>query len=318
MERNLVSGARRWPALAAAAAGLGLTLGGPPAAAGQTASLSGPLVVYNAGSLAGPIHRLLGEFAAAHPGIEPAQENSGSVEAVRKVTDLHRVPDLLALADYRLIPTLLIPRYASSYIPFARNAMVLAYTDQSLGASRINPRNWWRVLPLLRSVRVGHSDPALDPAGYRALMVEQLAERYYRRPELAGRLAALTHPGDVRPKSAELTALLQAGELDYAWIYRSAAETAHLRYLALPPEIDLSDPARADHYAAAVADIPKPGGGTLTLHGEPILYGLTIPIEAPHPTAARAFVDYLLSDAGQRALREAGFLVVAHPRPAVQ
>ena len=318
MERHLVSGARRWPAVTAATLALGLGLVSPAAAAGQAAALSGPLVVYNAGSLAGPVHRLLGEFAAAHPGIEPAQENSGSVEAVRKVTDLHRVPDLLALADYRLIPTLLIPRYAASYVPFARNAMVLAYTGQSLGARRIDPGNWWRLLPGLHGVRVGHSDPALDPAGYRALMVGQLAERYYREPKLAARLAALTHPGDIRPKSAELTALLQAGELDYAWIYRSAAETAHLRYLALPPEIDLSDPARADDYAAAVVDIPKPGGGTLTLHGEPILYGVTIPTEAPHPAAARAFLDYLLSDAGQRALREAGFLVIAHPRPAVR
>jgi molybdate/tungstate transport system substrate-binding protein len=47
--------------------------------------------------------------------------------------------------------------------------MVLAYTERSAGAGEVNGANWWQVL-LRPDVRVGRSDPALDPSGYRALM----------------------------------------------------------------------------------------------------------------------------------------------------
>ena len=76
----------------------------------------------------------------------------------------------------------------------------------------------------------------------------QLAERYYRQPGLARRLDSAMPPRYQRPKEADLTALLQAGELDYAWTYRSLAETNGLRYVSLPTAIDLSDPALAKEY----------------------------------------------------------------------
>jgi D-alanine-D-alanine ligase len=84
---------------------------------------------------------------------------------------------------------LLIPAHTTWYATFARNAMVLIHTDQSVGAREINGRNWWRVL-LRPGVRSGHSDPALDPNGYRTLMVFQLAEAHYRQPGLDRRLRA--------------------------------------------------------------------------------------------------------------------------------
>lgn len=52
--------------------------------------LTGPLVVFNAGSLAYPVRDLLAAFQRAHPGIEPMQESSGSLEAARKLTELGR------------------------------------------------------------------------------------------------------------------------------------------------------------------------------------------------------------------------------------
>ena len=63
-------------------------------------------------------------------------------------------------------------------------------------------------------------------------------------------------PRFVRPSEAQLLGLVQAGELDYAWSYRSLAETAGLRWVSLPPAIDLSDAARAEAYA-------RPGCGCL-------------------------------------------------------
>jgi len=51
---------------------------------------------------------------------------------------------------------------------------------------------------------------------------------------------------NIRPKSVELVALLQSGELDYIYEYRSVAEQNKLNFLVFPPDIDLSDPAKAD------------------------------------------------------------------------
>ena len=278
-------------------------------------SLRGPIVVYNAGSLALPFKELLDAFRASNPGVIPAQENSGSLEAARKLTELHKIPDVLGVADYNVIDDLLRPKYVTWYANFARNAMVLAYTERSIDAATIDSTNWWRVL-LKKGVRAGHSDPALDPNGYRTLIVLQLAERYYREPGLAQRLDAAMPPKYQRPKEADLTALLQAGELDYAWTYRSLAETNGLKYLSLPKAIDLSDPSLTQEYEKASVRIPganRASGDSLTLRGEPIIYALTIPVGAPHPALAAAFVRFTLSPAGRAILQKNGFVVLPVP-----
>jgi molybdate/tungstate transport system substrate-binding protein len=292
-----------------------LSVTGAMAARAQT-PVRGPLVVFNAGSLALPFGRLLVAFAALHPGVVPAQENSGSLEAARKLTELGKIPDVLGVADYGVLPALVVPRYADWYATFAANAMVLVYTGQSNGAGEINDANWPDIL-LRRDVRSGHSDPALDPNGYRTLMVFQLAERYYRRPGLAARLDAAIPPRYVRPKEADLTALVQAGELDYAWSYLSIARTSGLRHVDLPKEIDLSDPARAGEYAHARVRLPgasRAAGDSVEFRGEPIVYALTIPKGAPHPATAEAFVAFVLSAEGRRILAEAGLTPLATPR----
>lgn len=276
---------------------------------------TGPLVVFNAGSLAQPFRELLRAFRARYPDVVPAQENSGSVEAARKVTELGKIPDVLGVADYNVIPALLVPKHASWYVTFARNAMVLAYAPGSPGAKEITGQNWWRML-LQPGVRTGRSDPALDPNGYRVLMVTRLAERHYREPGLAARLLAAMPNRFMRPKEADLTALLEAGELDYIWTYRSIAETNRLSYVTLPREVDLSDPALGSAYGAVSVRVPgskRTARDSVEFRGEPILYALTIPEAAPHPATAAAFARFVLSPEGSAILRRSGFLI-APPR----
>lgn len=278
-------------------------------------SPSGPLVVFNAGSLARPFNDMLLAFKAKHPGIIPAQENSGSLEAARKLTELGKIPDVIGVADYGVIPKLLIPKHATWFATFARNSMVLIYTDQSIGADEINGKNWWQVL-LRPGVRAGRSDPTLDPNGYRTLMVLQLSEKFYNQPGLANRLQRAHPPKYIRPKEADLTALVEAGELDYSWSYLSIAQTAGLRYVKLPPEVDLSDPKLAEWYAQARVWTPGPrrtAGDSVEFRGEPIVYALTIPTAAPHPQAARAFVRFIFSPEGQAILGKNGFMLLEKP-----
>ncbi|MFL5461881.1 MAG: extracellular solute-binding protein [Gemmatimonadales bacterium] len=275
----------------------------------------GPLVVFNAGSLAKPFSDLLKAFKATHPDVISAQENSGSLEAARKLTDLGKIPDVVGVADYGVIAKLLIPQHASWYATFARNSMVLIYSDQSIGAKEINPQNWWQVL-LRPGIRAGHSDPALDPNGYRTLMVFQLAEKFYQQPGLAEKLERAFPSRYMRPKEADLTALIQAGELDYSWSYASIARTAGLRYLDLPDEIDLSNPKLADQYARASVRIPgdrRSGRDSVEFRGEPIVYALTIPTKAPHPRTAEAFVRFVLSPEGKAIIKQNGFTLLEQP-----
>jgi molybdate/tungstate transport system substrate-binding protein len=276
---------------------------------------AGPLVVFNAGSLARPFSDLLRAFKAKHPNVVPAQENSGSLEAARKLTDLGKIPDVIGVADYGIIPKLLTPKHATWYATFARNSMVLIYTDQSIAAKEINGQNWWQVL-LRPDVRAGRADPALDPNGYRTLMVFQLAEKFYHQPGLAAQLERALPPKYIRPKEADLTALVQAGELDYSWSYASIAKTTELPYVELPPEVNLSNPKMADWYAQASVRLPgasRGGKDSVEFRGEPIVYALTIPTAAPHPRTAEAFVRFVFSPEGQAVLKANGFTVLEKP-----
>jgi molybdate/tungstate transport system substrate-binding protein len=262
------------------------------------------IVVYNAGSLALPLRTALDSFAAReHVTVE--QENAGSLETARKLTELGKIPDLVAVADYEVIPLLLIPQHATWYAKFAHNRMVLAYQDRSRGAGEINTGNWWRVVTR-PEMQVGRADPSLDPNGYRTLLVWQLAERFYNQPGLAARFMTTAPQRNVRPKEADLVGLLQAGEFDFIWSYESIAQGAGLRYVTLPEEIDLSTTADSAVYATASTRV---AGNTprdsVTMRGEPIVYAFTVPTRAPHPAIASRFAAYLASPDGRRVLRGA-------------
>ena len=276
---------------------------------------AGRLVVSTAGSLAAPTRELLAAFQSLHPHVEPARESAGSVEAARKLTEYGRIPDVLAVADGHVIDELLIPKFAGWWVGFASNAMVVAYTDRSRGADAIGTGNWMDVLQR-KGVTVGRSDPAQDPSGYRTLMVFQLAESFYGRPGLARALLAHSPEEYLRPKEVDLIALLETGNLDYAIFYRTVALQGRFKWVDLPPEIDLSDPDRAEAYRGAEVTIPRSrrrDAGEVHLVGAPIVYGLTIPREAPNPVAARAFVRFVMGPEGRRILTRFGFVLPAHP-----
>ena len=138
-------------------------------------------------------------------------------------------------------------------------------------------------------------------------MVWQLAERHYGIAGLSERLDEHCPPENVRPKETDLIALLESGDMDYAFEYRSVAIQHGLNYVTLPPEINLSDPQLADAYREATVEVSgREPGTTTTLVATPIVYGLTIPRNAPHPDEALAFVRFILGPQGQAILEEAG------------
>lgn len=299
-----------WPLrIILAAIFLGLWLTGCRSAlptSSPTAVRSGKLIIFHAGSLAEPVQALTEAFRARYPGVTFQTEASGSNEAARKIRELGRETDLLLSADYRVIDQLLIPEFAEWNIRFARNEMVVAYTDRSRYADEVSADHWYEIIGR-DGVICGRADPHTDPCGYRTLMVWQLAEAHYRIPGLYRTLEAHCPERYIRPKSVELIALLQSGDVDYAFKYRSVALQHGLRFVELPPEINLGSVEYADFYGKASIEIAgTEPGKTVTVVGEPIVYGVTIPRNAPHPDLALEFIKFLIGPEGQAIMERMG------------
>lgn len=268
-------------------------------------SLLGTLYIFHAGSLTVPLAEVNEEFMTLYPDVEVLAEGAGSATTIRKVTELGKECGIIASDDYTLIPELMYPDYADWYIIFATNQMCLCYTDQSKYADEITADNWYEVLQR-DGVTYGRSDPDQDPCGYRTLMVWQLAEKHYGVSGIHQNLYE-TEGDLMRPKSVELIALLESGDLDYAFEYTSVAAQHNLNYVELPPEINLADATLKDFYAEVSVEIAgSEPGTTITMVGKPIVYGITIPSNYPHMELAIAWMEIMLGNIGTNIMKANG------------
>ena len=277
-----------------------------PAEAQNHVNANQRLIIFHAGSLTVPFEGIIDGFKKENPGVVVLKEIAGSRECARKISELHQPCDVFASADYAVVDNLLIPDNADWDLKFATNEMSIVYTIKSRRAKEINGHNWFDIL-LDKKVSYGRSDPNADPCGYRTILTMKLAERYYGLTGLA--LKFLTKDLEyVRPKEVDLLGLLEVGELDYIFIYRSVAEQHHLKYLVLPDEINLKNPEMEDLYGKVSVDLSgKRPGETIVQVGASMVYGVTIPKNAPNPVLARSFVRYLLDkDKGLKMLAELG------------
>jgi molybdate/tungstate transport system substrate-binding protein len=283
------------------------------------------LKIFHAGSLAIAFEQLENEFELIYD-VDVQLEPSGSVEAIRKITELRKPADILASSDYSLIPTMMSPEYADWHIRFARNRVVIVYTRSSAYAREIDNGNWYEILQR-PNVRFGFGDPNSDPGGYRALFTIQLAEIYYgdntifdnlieRNTSITSTSANGKHiieaPENPSPntekirielKEVDLVPLLELGVLDYGFGYRNMAIQHALEFLELPEQIDLSSVEYENLYKNV--EIKLASGDVL--EASPIVYGLTIPKSAAHENLAVEFVKFLLSGTGRKIFEEIGF-----------
>ena len=259
----------------------------------RASEVTAELIIFHAGSLAVPFKQICDEFSSQYPNVKIFREAAGSRLCARKITELHRPCDIIACADYTVIDTLLLPEHAEWNIKFASNEMVIAFRQDSCRAGEINKNNWYDIL-LERDVAFGRSDPNADPCGYRAVLTIMLTEKFYNKPGLVSKTLA-KDCRYVRPKEVDLLALLEAGEIDYIFIYRSVAEQHKLKYIALPDQINLKKAKFSDFYKSASVRITgKTPGSFITQTGAPIVYGVTIPKNAQNRKLALAFSAFLL------------------------
>ena len=282
-----------------------------------------------------PFDDLKKAYEAEHPDVDIQIEAHGSIQAIRQVAEVHALGDLVASADDALIPMLMyqskVPEtgkpYSDWYIRFATNHLGLAYTSKSKYADQINADNWYKIIAR-SDVKVGVADPRFDASGYRALMALQLAKAVYGKPTILedvimgqfktpitqqeedGR--AIIHvpeiletkPGSsivVRGASMQEVALLESGDLDYAFEYESVIQQHKLKLVKLPDSVNLGSEQYARQYEQVQVrlDFQRFASVKPEFDGQIIGYGVTIPSNAPHPKQAEELVGFLLGPKGQ-------------------
>ena len=286
--------------------------------------------IFCAGSVKIPLEKF-SEIVESSYSFKVMIESGGSVEIIRKITDLGKNCDLVVIADYRLIPLFLYPNYTDWYIAFASNKIVLAYTDNSKFSDELadNPDAWFKIL-MKPDVRFGFSDPNKDPCGYRAVGVIALASLFYENSSILNDLIVkrtniIVECGNgslnlyvpsafkvkskdliIRSKSVDLVALLEAGSIDYVFEYKSVAVQRGLKFLELPSQIDLSNPLYDDFYSHVSLIILWGSSGEHKIPMKSIIYGLTIPKNSENYKCAVDFLKVLLGDEGRRLFESLG------------
>ncbi len=293
-----------------------LVFGAGHSAHAQSDCASNPnaLIIYHAGSLSAAFTAVEKLFTQ-QTGACITDVAAGSLDAARRVSVGQEPADIAAAADYLDVSLLLQPAGLANYtIAFAEGGMVLAYTTNSRNADGIagadapfNPpgsvpkaaADWYRQLAQ-PGVLIGGSHPFLDPSGYRADMIFQLAALHYSMPALYNTLLGhytITRPGDALGLS-----------YDYQFIYEHSALAAYqanpsaYRYVKLPPAVSLARTRQDMRYGQASIVVPGLGlpdtAPKIAIPATRVVWGLTILRAAPNHSNAVQFLQLLFSPQG--------------------
>lgn len=238
----------------------------------------GAVSVLYAGSLVNLMEHGLGPAFSRADGYSFQGVGAGSTELVAQIKGKIRQGDVFISASPQANQALEGARngnYASWYSTFAKAPLVLAYNPHSRFAADFRTKPWYRVITE-PGIRVGRTDPKLDPKGKLTVEAMDKAAAQLHMPALTGALAHFP----VFPEES-LVGRLEAGQLDAGFFYVNEATEQHLPTVPLTP-------------VSASAT-----------------YTVTVLKGAPNPKGADAFVAFLLGPTGQATLRRHGLTVLA-------
>jgi molybdate/tungstate transport system substrate-binding protein len=267
--------------------------------------------VLHAGSLTNLVQLSLAPLFHAFCGATATDQGGPAVGLADAIKDGSLSGDVYMSADAHVNKMLIGPEngdWVRWYLAFARNQEVITYTPGSrffaeLERARLGEVPWYEVLTEPGFV-LGRTDPNTDPGGYFALFVAGLAERYYGIAGLKQRLLGSdTNPDQLLTPPA-FTTTASGAVPDATFGYLSSAVDKGLPYIALPPQINLSDPRQARFYAR-VSYTNRNGD---TFRGAPIYDSVTVLRHSANEQTAIDFVRLLLGPRGRRLQQSRGFL----------
>lgn len=257
---------------------LGFLLGIAPALAGAAQDVN---VLY-AGSLVNLMERAVGPAFDHASGDRFRGYAGGSRLLANQIAGRLRRADVFISAAPAVNTRLMDERHGDRerwYVTFAQSPLVIGYNPRGRFAADFAAQPWYRVVQQ-PGIRLGRTDPRLDPKGALTLQLMRRAQARYHMPGLAARvLGAPENPAQVLPEEV-LLGRLQSGELDAGFFYSTETAEARIPVVRLPPAITPS-----------------------------AVYTITILRDCPHGRAAEAFVSFLLGPRGRRLMREHGLTV---------
>jgi molybdate/tungstate transport system substrate-binding protein len=216
--------------------------------------------------------------------------------------------------------TPLEPKFTSWYIPYAGTQMVVAYNPKSKYASQFKafadgtkPLSGLFTLLETPGLKLGRTDPNIDPQGRDFIYMLELAQSYYHLPsDTVSKILGTSDFGTASSSQvyseSSLDSVLASGQLDASSAFITQAIELHLPYIKLPAAISLASSADATQYAQATVTVTS-NGAKATKSGSPQVIDITI-IGKPTP-AAIAFVRYTLSKVGLAEYKTGGFALFA-------
>jgi len=259
--------------------------------------------VAYAGSLVNLMEKKVGPAFTQATGYPYVGEGKGSSALANEIKGKLSFPDVFISASPAVNTTLMGAangNYVSWYAPFIRSSLVIGYNPNGKFAADFRAvssgsKSWYQVLEE-PGIRIGRTDPALDPKGVRTIIMTELAQTYYNQPGLSSKiLGASSNTGQIFPEE-ELVARLTSGQLDAGFFYLNEATDASIPYVTLPTQINMGDPTLNSTYARATYTDPKTGAVT---KGSAIVYTITVLNSSKNQAGAIAFVQFLFSSQGQ-------------------
>lgn len=199
-------------------------------------------------------------------------------------------------------------------VPVASTSMVVAYSPEGKYATQFEQASRkkdgsWLSLLAQKDVSFGRTDPYVDPKGQNIVFSLMLAEKYYNMPGITNKiLGSLQNPQQTHQEGG-LLARLESGQVDAAAGYESEVRSAHLPYVALPDEINLSNPAMTKQWYDTVSfTIKDSTGQDQVLHTQPMVFYAAVLKNAPNGVEqGQKFVSFMQSTEGQKLFKAFGY-----------
>lgn len=270
--------------------------------------------VAYAGSMGVVMDKFLGPAFATQQHVNYQGQGEGAYGLARLLASGKATADVFVSITPGPVEILQKAGLVDEAIPVASTRMVIAYNPKSQFAPALAASNrpdattpWWQVLKQ-PGLKFGRTDARVDPQGQNIIFSVMLAEKYYKQPGLSNAvLGDVQNPAQVYGEGGLLTRL-QAGQLDAASGYESATLSAKLPYVALPDEINLSNPAFTKTWYDTVSlNLTDSKGQPQTVSPQPLVFYAAVLKHAPDHKRAEAFVDFLRSAKGQALFRQNGY-----------
>ena len=239
-------------------------------------------------------------------------EAKGSSALINEIKGKLSSPDVFISANPKLNTQLIGATNgndASWYMDFARTAMVIGYNPNSkfavdFRAAASGTKQWYQVLEE-PGLRLGRTDPLLDPKGVNTIYTLELAEDYYKQPGLKQTILGSDENSSQIFPEEELLSRLGTGQLDAGFFYSNEVKGANIPSISLPDQINLGNPTMAAQYATVSWTNPKTN---MVSKGAPVVYTVTVLNRAKDASGGIAFANFLLSSQGQSLLQRQGVL----------